>query len=419
MIKKSLVAVYNYLDLQTRDASHQITLFGLVMMINYPLFGVFWKIEHIQVNEEFSLRIIATVLCALLALNTFWPKSLLKYLPVFWYVVLLVCLPYFFCYLTLIHHGSTVWLMNCVSAIFFLLLVTSVLGALSLLFLGVGLSFFCYYYLSNNVLQYIPGHISLFSLTITYTAAIVIGALFARDREITHAGRLLGMKMMAGSIAHDLRTPLASIHLQAELQSTILNKLNNSEVQKDLRENLIKINRSIEVSNQLINMQLHNIEQNKVDTNKFTIHSIANLLNHALSNYPLKENQTERVELNAEPDFFIWIEKTAFKNLVWNLLKNCLDFIDESGRGRRINIWLELGSEQDNFNYLHMKDTTKSLCPTSINKLRDSLSSDRLEGAGPGLSYCNQLMQSAGGDIICKGKVNEEANYTLKFPKVD
>ncbi len=132
MLKKSLTKIYHYLELQTKDSSHQITLFGIVMMINYPLFGVFWKIESIQVNEEFGLRLIATFLCAFLAFHRFWPRSLLKFLPVFWYAALLFCLPYFFCYLTLIHHGSTVWLMNCVSAIFFLLLVTSVFGALTL-----------------------------------------------------------------------------------------------------------------------------------------------------------------------------------------------------------------------------------------------------------------------------------------------
>ena len=157
MLKNSLLLIYKYLAKQTEDASHQITLFGIVMTINYPLFGVFWKLENFQLCEEFGLRLVATILCALLAVNKFWPNSLLKFLPVFWYLVLLFCLPYFFCYLTLVNHCSTLWLMNCVSAVFFLLLVTNVLGALVLLVLGVGMSFFCFYYLSSHILEYIPG----------------------------------------------------------------------------------------------------------------------------------------------------------------------------------------------------------------------------------------------------------------------
>lgn len=53
LIKENLLIVYRYLVKQTEDASHQITLFGIVMMINYPLFGVFWKLESFQMSEEF------------------------------------------------------------------------------------------------------------------------------------------------------------------------------------------------------------------------------------------------------------------------------------------------------------------------------------------------------------------------------
>ena len=417
-IKRALFVIYQYLKKQTEDASHQITLFGIVMMINYPLFGVFWKLESFQMREEFTLRIIATILCALLAFNKFWPNPLLKILPVFWYFVLLFCLPFFFSYLTLINHASTLWLMNCVSAIFFLLLVTSALGALVLLFIGVGFSFLYFYMFSNNIFEYVPGTISLFSLMVTFIAAIIIGALFARDREIIQAGRILGMRMLAGSIAHDLRTPLASIHLQAELQELILDKLNNPEIQKDLKESLSKITRGIEMSNQLISMQLNNIQRDKLDTSTFSIQSVKRLLKKTLEEYPLKNNQKSLVCFNRDNDFSIWIEEVAFKNLIWNLLKNSFEFIDETGKGE-INIWLEQGEEKDNFNYLHLKDTAKGLYSKNFEKIFDNFYSDRKDGTGLGLAYCKLLMQTAGGDIMCKGKINEFAHFIVKFPKID
>ncbi|HAT8286584.1 TPA: GHKL domain-containing protein [Legionella pneumophila] len=417
-LKNIFTAIYQYLLKETEDASHQITLFGIVMMINYPLFGVFWKLEHFQLTEEFILRITAALLCACLAFNQFWPRQLLKFLPVFWYIVLLFCLPYFFAYLTLINNGSTLWLMNCVSAIFFLLLVSSVLGALILLISGVGLAFFHFYILSNNQFVYIPGTISLFSLIVTFIAAIIIGALFARDREITYAGRLSGMRMLAGSIAHDLRTPLASIYLQAELQELIVERLNNPEVQKDLKENLSKITRGIEMSNQLIRMQLNNIQRDKLDTSTFSIYSIKKLLKASLEEYPFKENQKSLIHLNDKNDFSIWIDEVGFKNMMWNLLKNSLEYIEETHKGE-ISIWLEQGWEKENFNYLHIKDTAKGLNHKEYEKIFDFFYSGRKEGTGLGLAYCKLLMQAAGGDISCKGKKNEFAHFTLKFSKID
>lgn len=416
-LKNILLVIYRYLVKQTEDASHQITLFGIVMTINYPLFGVFWKLDGFQLSEEFFLRLFATVCCALLAFNKFWPDYLSKVLPLFWYFTLLFCLPFFFCYLTLLNHGATLWLMNCVSAIFFLLLVTSALGALVLILLGVGLSFFYFYHLTDQIFVYIPGNISLFSLIITYTAAIIIGALFARDREIIQAGRISGMRLLAGSIAHDLRTPLASIHLETEIQQIILDKLNNSEAQKDLKASLHKISRGIEMSNQLISMQLNNIKREKFDTSTFIIHSIRQLIEKTLADYPLKEGQQSLINSRMEDDFTVWVEEIAFKNLIWNLLKNSFEFIEETGRGD-IFIWLEQGGEKDDYNYLHVKDTAKGLY-AKTDKIFDSFYSERKDGFGVGLAYCRLLMEAAGGEIQCKGKANDFAHFIMKFPKID
>lgn len=416
-IKAFLFTINQYLKKQTEDAGHQITLFGIVMMINYPLFGVFWKFESFQMSEEFFLRLIATFLCAALALSRFWPQLLLRFLPLFWYLTLLFCLPYFFCYLTLINHCSTLWLMNCVSAIFFLLLVLSVLDALVLLFLGCSLSLISYFSW-HHTFDYIPGNISFFSLFITFMAAVVIGALFARDREIINAGRLSGMRMLANSIAHDLRTPLAGIYLQAGLQEAILEKINNAEVRKDLQESLEKINRGIETSNRLISMQLNNIKNNKLNTSNFAIYSINELLLRSLDDYPLKKQQRSLIQVNSDNTFCIWIEELAFKNLLWNLLKNSLEYIEETDKGI-ISIRLELGVEKDNFNYLHITDTARGLYSKHFEKIFEPFYSDRSEGTGIGLAYCKLLMKAAGGDISCSGKINEYAHFKIKFPKVD
>jgi signal transduction histidine kinase len=418
VIQNTLHAVSRHIVRQTEESAHQITLFAMVMMINFPLFGILWNFERFQLNQEFCLRLIASGLCALLVLHKFWSAPFLKFLPLVWYVTLLFCLPFFFSYLTLLNNGSTLWLMNCVSAIFFLLLVTNVLDSLILLLLGISLAFIYYFYGGVNTFVYVPGHISLYSLSITFIAAIIIGALFARDRELIHAARLSGMRLLAGSLAHDLRTPLASIHLQAELQEVIVEKLNNAEVQKDLKESLHKITRGIEMGNQLISMQLNNIQREKFDTHNFSIHSIKNLLLKTLDDYPLKDQQKEIIHLDLKDNFCVWIEEIAFKNLLWNLLKNSLDFISETGKGE-ISIWLEESEKDKDFNFLHIKDTAKGIYPKSIGKIFEPFYSDRKGGTGVGLAYCKLLMEAAGGDIYCQGKLNQYAHFIIKFPKID
>ncbi|MDR3501214.1 MAG: HAMP domain-containing sensor histidine kinase [Legionella sp.] len=418
-LKKGMFTVYNYLMEKTIEASHQITLFGIVMMINFPLFGILWKLQNFQVNKEFFLRVIATTLCALLALHRFWSPKFLRILPFLWYLSLLFCLPFFFTYLTLLNDGATLWLMNCMSATFFLFLVTSALDSLVLLTLGSSLAYFSYVYGADKIIKYVPGDVSIFGLGITFTAAIIIGALFARDRELIYSAKISGMRLLAGSLAHDLRTPLSSIYLQAKMQKSLVETLpNEQEVKQNLNESIAKIERGIDSVNQLISTQLNNIRHDRFDTCKFGFYSINELLKHALEDFPFKNNQHELIDLLIECDFVIWIEKIAFRNLIWNLLNNSFDFIEKEGKGE-VLISMAEGQEKDNFNYLHIKDTAQGISTEKAKLIFEPFYSERQGGTGIGLAYCKLLMKAAGGSIACQGKLGEYTHFTIKFPKID
>jgi signal transduction histidine kinase len=417
-LKNGFYFLYDHLVKHTEESSPQIKLFAIVMMINFPLFGLIWRAEEILSWEEVTFRVIATSLCAFLVSHRFWPNKFFQYLPIIWYVSLLFTLPFFFSYLTLQHHASSIWLMNCVSAVFFLLLVTRVIDALVLLTLGFSLACVSYFYVAHHSFNYIPGDITLSGLLATFIAAIIIGSLFARDREIIHDSRISGMRLLAGSLAHDLRTSLASIHLQAELQNMLVSKLDQPDLQLDLKRSLNKIVRGIEMGNQLISMQLNNIQHKKFDTSNFIIQPIKVLLEKTLQEYPIKEEQQLLIVTHLDHDFSAWIEEVAFKHLIWNLLKNSLDCIEAYGKGE-ITIWITPGEEADDFNYLNIKDTAKGIYPKLADKIFEKFYTDKKGGTGVGLAYCKLFMKAAGGDIYCKGKHNQYAHFILKFPKID
>lgn len=417
-IKQKWLAFYDVLAKHTEESGKQINLFAVVMMINFPMFGLVWKTSDYVEYEEFLFRLTATFLCFTLATSRFWPSRALKWLPMFWYATLLLTLPVFFSYMTLLHNVSTLWLMNCVSALFFLLLVVRVVDALILIILGVSISFFTFFYLFGHAVVYNPGQITWVGLAATFIAALIIGALFARDREMLNDSRISGMRLFAGGLAHDLRTSLASIHMQTELQEIILAKLEQPEIQTNLKQSLKKIVRGIEMSNQLISMQLNNLQHTKFDTNNFTFMSIKTLLTKTIEEYPLRQEQKGLIEMDLTHDFMAWAEEVAFKNLIWNLLKNCLDSIEDSGKGQ-ITIWLTCGDDRDDFNYLNIRDSAKGVYPKHAERIFDNFYTNRKGGTGVGLAYCKQFMQAAGGDIFCQSKYKEYAHFILKFPKID
>lgn len=108
-IKKTLVSI-------AQNYRRQILTFGIVLFINYPIYYLVWLSIEPKGFENITIRLIASILCLPLIFNLFWPRKLLHWLPIYWGITACFCLPFFFTFMTLMNHASTLWLMNSVSA---------------------------------------------------------------------------------------------------------------------------------------------------------------------------------------------------------------------------------------------------------------------------------------------------------------
>jgi len=63
-------------------------------------------------------------------------------------------------------------------------------------------------------------------------------------------------------------------------------------------------------------------------------------------------------------------------------------------------IFISLESDEQH-NYLHFKDTAKGMPPEEAVRVFDQFYTNAQGGTGLGLSFCQVVMQSYGGDISC------------------
>ena len=288
------------------------------------------------------------------------------------------------------------------------------------------LSIFIYFmaaidYLCNYGFEFYPPGI----LFITISLGIIAVAIFKYD--------LMSPYTLAATIAHELRTPLATMHLQAaELSrnlSTAINKEGQIDSQADDNDEKNRLNLErlesipkliqdqINKSNTLINILLASATLEKFDAGSFSFYSAHHCINEALTRYPFTKEDRLLVtaHLNKKNNFKFFGSDTLLIFVLFNLMKNALYAIKSINKGD-INIFCSLGEKYNTINFV---DTGPGIQEDVLKKMFNEFYSTkkRGDGAGIGLSFCKNVMKSFNGEIVCESAMDQYTKFSLHFPR--
>lgn len=428
MILNLLKRIKKLIDSSVKNYGAQYTLFGIFGIFNYPIYYLIWLYAAPQTYESLTLRLTATSLCLFLALNQYWSTGLKKFLPVYWYITLTYCLPFFFTFMLIKNHGAIMWVANTILIIFFLMFLVDWLSCIILLFIG-GVAGVALAYLTTDMIWFVS-YFDYLGFVITYIIAVVIGALFSHNKQMMEQQKLQTMQTLAIDIAHELRTPLATINAAAigtkqylpDLISAYQSAKDANFPVKNIRQSQIEllytamddISTETRSSNNFINMLLTNVGQQNIDTSEFSVCSIADCINEALHRYPFHPDERELIIWNAENDFNFLGNELLTNHILFNLLKNAIYYIKAAHKGN-IHIWLE---RKIKYNQLHFQDTGKGISANILPNIFDIFFSKTYHGSGIGLAFCSTVMKSFGGKIECKSVEGEFTEFILSFPKI-
>jgi two-component system aerobic respiration control sensor histidine kinase ArcB len=247
-------------------------------------------------------------------------------------------------------------------------------------------------------------------------------------RETKH--KLEGMSLVGASIAHELRTPLASLNVSVNmLKDTLPILLNSYQLAKAaelpieniepselmlLDKKFNAMHKEIRASLTFIDMLLVNINPS-IDKTKIEVFSINRCIDDALTRYPFSVKQHELIlwQPDAHNDFMVKGELLLVTHVLFNLIKNALYFVMKAGKGN-IQISIERGEHN---NTLYFKDTGTGIAPESLPKVFDRFFSKTHHGAGIGLTFCKMVMENLGGQITCESVEGDYTLFILRFPQ--
>ena len=261
-----------------------------------------------------------------------------------------------------------------------------------------------------------------------YLTAILVGGFAYRNSELVQREKLKAASAIGSYIAHELRTPLASIRSRARFSanalaretSRSLDETDVSGVRKsaDLDrsvESLKVIQEEVEYANTLIDMLLLNTKDSLLPDNVGEQNNASEIVAESVRRYPFS-NSRERESVFTEiiDDFAIKGERLLIVHVVFNLLKNAVLYMQRKPNGQtHIRVLVE-----GNRGVIEVTDTGPGI-PRMIRKriferFFTTLESGR--GTGIGLSFCKMVMEGLGGEITVDSTEGEFTTFRLLFP---
>lgn len=242
-----------------------------------------------------------------------------------------------------------------------------------------------------------------------------------KEKEIAEKNAEL-MNLLSSSVAHEIRTPLTIIQINANLMQMLkVEELNASE---ELKKNFLmqtqNICQAVKECSQVIDMLLVKLKKiSMVPTSEkkelLALCSIHNTIQKALREYPFREG--ERVNYIQTEPFSYYGDERLVKHVLFNLLRNSLRAIEGAQKGE-ISIECRPGIE---FNQLIFQDTASGISQEYLPKIFNKFeTADEVHsGTGLGLAFCKLVMESFGGKIECRSELNKYTEFTLSFPSTE
>ena len=397
------------------NSSTRVRWVGAFMFLGHPVFGFIWTVWLPQPWENLWLRGAV----GMLGLPLLFHNSLLalsgKSIQWIFSIAAWLQLPVFFSWMYLCNGGNTVWLSSMVAMILIYYHLTdwrlATLGTAA----GGAVAWLLFMWFSPDVAA-IEGHqfkVDAAVLGFTWATALGLGFSSANLRR-EHLRHTLAT---VGIMAHELRTPLATMSLVGEAMAGIAKTPSADAPDPRIarlaqRLQVLVHNMNHQIDTQIVNARLLGLPNYKEPV------QAGPLMREIIADYPYRSSQErECLVLQVRQDFVFEFSAALFSQVMSNLIKNALKALAAADAPvQRGDLVIEVGTWQ-NRGRITVSDRGTGIAAQFQPRIFDAFfSTDRGTGHGLGLAFCRRAVQDAHGVITVHSEPGKGATFTLDLP---
>jgi signal transduction histidine kinase len=215
--------------------------------------------------------------------------------------------------------------------------------------------------------------------------------------------RMKTMGELAGTLAHEIRTPLSALQGAVEI---VCSENNDEKTRRHFSQMIFKeVTRLDHVVREFLNIG----KQPRADLEKVDVAALIERAVALISPIAHKNN----VHLNSEPLTPIWVMARVdhLNQVLLNLMMNALHSLSSTGGTIRLAT-----RQEGEWGKIFVEDTGPGVDPTLRPRLFQAFATGRKNGTGLGLYLSRNLMRSFGGDLIFDELEKKCTRFVISLP---
>ena len=322
-------------------------------------------------------------------------------------------LPMFFSLMYWLNGGNDVWLasMSCMLVIYYHLTDwrLATLGVVA----GVGVSLGLTHLVGIPLPKEAMRPDNLVVLAFAWGAAVMLGASSANLRRT----RLINTLSTMGVMAHELRTPLATVNLMGDVLRNLSQHDLPEAKQKRFDELATRLQNLVRSMNRQIDTQISNAQLMRLPIDTTSIRA-AELVQDVVLHYPYRSSrERDCVQVHIQQDFHFVASRHLFSQVLTNLLKNALHALASASNAPcpgdlRVDVGVHHGKGR-----VAVSDDGIGIAHEQQTRIFEPFFST-LAGAGNGLglTFCKNVVEAAQGSLSVHSEPGLGAVFMIDLP---
>lgn len=228
------------------------------------------------------------------------------------------------------------------------------------------------------------------------------------EKQMLQTERWAAIGKMAAKVAHEIRNPLSSMSLNAELLEDEVGsyaEVDTVEAMALLKAIIAEIDRVTSLTEEYL--QFSRLPESRLVKNDLrqVVKELCEFMHHELRQKKIEFECHVQEQL---PEF--GFDRVQMRRALINIVRNAIEAMPKGGK---LKLWVETQASNA---VIHIEDTGSGIPREVLEKIFDPFFTTKDFGTGLGLAVVQQIIDEHGGKISCHSQIGEGTRFSITLP---